>query len=477
MSVDQIKPQEGPQTEFLSTRADIAIYGGAAGGGKSYGLLLEPLRHYKNPNFSGVIFRRTYPQIMNEGGLWDTSLQIYPKLNAIPKTSICKWVFPSGMSIRFTHLQHEKDLDEFMGAQIPFIGFDELTHFTERMFFYLLSRNRSAIAGVKPYIRATTNPDANSWVKKFLAPWVDSEWEGVRANSGEIRYFIRENGVVRWVAAGTPKAKSVTFIRSSVYDNKILLQTDPEYLHNLEALPLVERLRFLEGDWDISESGNMFKSEWFDPLYDTLPGERRWRVCRYWDIAASEVRPGRDPDWTAGCLLAMDDFRNFFICDMVMLQNTPAVVERTIRQVAEADYAAFGSALTIAMEQEPGASGVTVIDHFKNTVLRGFNFIGHKTSGSKVERAKTVSGLAEHGKVKMLRAGWNTKFLSFATRFPSQGVKDDPIDALSGAYAVLTSPPTAGCFVDPLERIASFRFAADEPDLTERAGNGFSYTV
>jgi len=151
----EIRPQAGPQENFLATEADIAIYGGAAGGGKTWALLLEPLRHIHNPEFGAVIFRRTYPQIRSEGGLWSESSTIYPAMGGQPRESILDWTFPAGGRIKFAHMQHEINRLDWQGAQIPLIEFDELTHFTKEQFFYMLSRNRST-CGVRPYIRATT---------------------------------------------------------------------------------------------------------------------------------------------------------------------------------------------------------------------------------------------------------------------------------------------------------------------------------
>ncbi|HYU72928.1 MAG TPA: terminase family protein, partial [Ktedonobacteraceae bacterium] len=180
-----IGPQPGPQEIFLSSSADIVIYGGAAGGGKSYGLLLEALRHIDNPEYGAVVFRRTYPEIMNEGGLWGESVSMYPLLGGKSSEDPPHWTFPSGATIRFAHMQYGKDMYSWQGSQIPLIGFDELTLFTKAQFFYMLSRNRST-CGVKPYMRATCNPDADSWVKIFLAPWVHEDWpEEDRAESGE----------------------------------------------------------------------------------------------------------------------------------------------------------------------------------------------------------------------------------------------------------------------------------------------------
>jgi hypothetical protein len=158
-----IGPQPGPQTQFLSTPADIAIYGGAAGGGKTFAELLEPTRHVHNKDFGAVIFRRTTPQITNEGGLWDESTKLYPLLGAIPKLGDLSWRFPSGATVSFAHIEHDSTVLNWQGSQIPLICFDELTHFTQKQFWYMVSRNRS-MSGVRPTsgAPATRTPTAGS---------------------------------------------------------------------------------------------------------------------------------------------------------------------------------------------------------------------------------------------------------------------------------------------------------------------------
>lgn len=257
-------PQPGPQETFLATPADIAIYGGAAYGGKSWALCYEPLRHVDNPGFGAVIFRRTAPQITNEGGLWDEAGKIYPLADAEPRVGTLDWIFPSGANVGFRHLQHEANKYDWQGTQVPLIGFDELTHFTESQFFYLISRNRST-CGVRPYIRATTNPDAGSWVKRFLAPWVDRK-SPIRAASGELLWFVREDGKIVWgrtqaeLKARRPDLvpKSVTFIKATIWDNKIGMALDPGYLGNLQAQTPVEKARLLDGDWDVVNEGLVY---------------------------------------------------------------------------------------------------------------------------------------------------------------------------------------------------------------------------
>jgi len=188
---ETIKPQPGPQTAFLSSPADIAIYGGGAGGGKTWGLLMEPLRHVSNPGFGAVFFRRSTVQIRNEGGLWDESAVLYPQIGGDPKEHTLSWAFPTGASVSFAHLEHDKTRFNWQGSQIPLICFDELTHFSAVQFWYMVSRNRS-MCGVRPYIRATCNPDADSWVADLIAWWIDQDTGlPIAERAGKLRWFVR----------------------------------------------------------------------------------------------------------------------------------------------------------------------------------------------------------------------------------------------------------------------------------------------
>jgi hypothetical protein len=273
-----IRPQAGYQMMALASPADIVIGGGAAGVGKTFTLLLEPLRHAHVADFGGVIFRRTSPQIRNEGGLWDTSMGIYSHVNAKPRESFLEWVFEKGAKLKFSHLEHEKNVFDWQGAQIPFIGFDELTHFSKKMFFYMLSRNRS-VCGVKPYVRATCNPDPDSWVAEFISWWIDQETGlPIPEREGIVRYLVAEGDDYIWgdtmeearvkawhilepvvTRAGLdPKdlIKSVTFISGSIYDNKELLKVNPAYIGNLLAQDKETKAALLDGNWKVVLSDN-----------------------------------------------------------------------------------------------------------------------------------------------------------------------------------------------------------------------------
>jgi Terminase large subunit, T4likevirus-type, N-terminal len=307
-----ISAQPGPQTEFLRTAADICIYGGAAGGGKTVGLILEPLRHVgRVANFTAVFFRRTTPQITNPGGLWDESRTFYPRLGGIPHLGMREWRWPRAGKIKFSHLQFETTVHDWQGAQITLICFDELTHFTAHQFFYMVSRNRST-CGVRPYIRATCNPDADSWVADFLAWWIDPE-SGlpIPERAGVLRYYIRVAEKLVWAdkpeelmrdlprpedlppGIDPPRPISVTFIPAKVFDNPVLLRVNPEYFTWLLSLPLLERERLLGGNWKIRPSAGLyFKREWC-AVVDEVPADLN--IVRYWDLAATEKTEFNDP--------------------------------------------------------------------------------------------------------------------------------------------------------------------------------------
>lgn len=120
--ITEIRPQPGPQTKFLSSPADIIFYGGGAGGGKSWAILLESLRNHKNPRFNATYFRRTFPQIRNPGGLWDASMAVFPMVGAAPRSSDLKWLFPSGAYAVMRHLKQESNVLDWQGTELVYVA-------------------------------------------------------------------------------------------------------------------------------------------------------------------------------------------------------------------------------------------------------------------------------------------------------------------------------------------------------------------
>ena len=453
--VYNISPQAGPQTSFLESEADIVIYGGAAGGGKTYAILLDFLRHYENPKAGGVYFRRTYTQIRNEGGLWDTADEVFRKVGAVPKEVSSQWVFPSGAAIKMAHLQYEKNVYDYQGSQIPVIYFDELTHFTEKQFFYLMSRNRST-SGIRPYMRATTNPDVDSWVREFIDYWIDEEGFPIEEHGGQIRFFYRVEGRLYWDSskeslmsrfpklAELAEPKSVTFIPSKVTDNQILLKKDPSYMANLLAQSAVEKARLLDGNWNIRPTaGNVFKRFWFEEVEATPP---LVEIVRCWDRAATEYNEGDsgDPDYTVGFKLGKDANGFFYILDIIQERLSAHKVEALILNTAKQD----GVGVKVKGFQDPGGAGKNEIENFIR-LLSGFDVVSEKISVDKITASKGASAQSEAGNIKVLSSCRNKEaFYNEAENFPDAN-HDDIIDGFTGAFNCLTAG-NVGTFTDDM---------------------------
>lgn len=446
-NISYVGPQDGPQTAFLSSPADIVFYGGSAGGGKTYGLLLDPLRYVQYQQFGAVIFRRTFPEIKNEGGLWDESTNIYLPLGARPKETDLSWTFPSGSVISFAHLQHEKNIYSWQGAQVPYFGFDEITHFTARQFWYLLSRQRN-VAGIPNLVRATCNPDPDSFVRNIIDWWIDQNGYAIPSRSGVIRWFVRVDDGLVWADSEQQLKerypslipRSFTFISAKLSDNQILCDKDPSYLATLLSLPTVDRKRLLDGNWNVRpSSGLYFKRSWFEIVEPEFVPRRMMKIVRGWDLAGSPENDNttselKQPDATAGVKMARDRDGNIWVLDFVYDRLTPMQVERTIRNCASQD----GLHTVIRFPQDPGQAGKAQVSHYAR-VLSGYTFRTRTMSGDKVTRAGAYSSACEHGLVKIVKAQWNELYLTHLEQFPPEVGSPDTVDASVEAYHELTS--------------------------------------
>jgi len=442
-----IRPQEGPQERFLSTSADIAIYGGAAGGGKTYALLLEPLRHVGKKDFSATIFRKNATHITIDGGLLDESVSIYGLLdNAVYKASPKPhWTFGGKSRVSFMHIDGDADLPKWQGAQICMIGFDELTHFTEAQFFYMLSRNRST-CGVRPYVRATCNPDVDSWVATFISWWINQDTGyAIPERSGKIRWFYRNEGVIEWGDSVEELAermkdnpefepelcKSVTFIASSIYDNKALLRTDPGYLANLHGLSIVEKERLLKGNWKIRPASGLYFRREQTRIVKTVP-ERIVAIARAWDLAATEITlENKDPDRTAGCLMARMKNGQYIILDAKRMAVNAASVRQLVKNTAVTDLSEY-QCNQIHIPQDPGQAGKEQAQSYVRE-LAGFYVVSKPVTGDKVTRAEPFAAQWQQGNILLLEGPWNDTLLDELERFPD-AAHDDQVDAASDAF-------------------------------------------
>lgn len=436
------RPQSGPQEQFLASSADIAVYGGAAGGGKTAGILLECTRHLANGEFGAQVFRRTTPQITNEGGLWDESFKFFSGLNGTPvSTPKLQWKFPSGAKVTFGHLEYDKTALNYQGSQIALLIFDELTHFTKYQFWYMVSRNRST-CGVRPYIRATCNPDADSWVAEFIAWWIDEETGyPIPERSGVLRWFVRIGDTIIWAdhpdelkdhidEDGEPiPPKSVTFIASKLTDNKILMKADPGYLASLMALPTVERERLKGGNWKIRPAAGLYFQRSWCEVVDAVPAGLR--IVRGWDLAATPKTETNDPDFTAGTKMGRDRDGMYYVLDHVWDRRRPSGVRSMIKNTASQD----GKTVVIHLPEDPAQAGkAQAADMVK--MLSGYTVRTARANGDKITRFGPFSSQAEAGNVKVLRGPWNTRWFEQLEGFP-EAAHDDDVDSTSEAFNAL----------------------------------------
>jgi hypothetical protein len=263
------KPNPGPQTEFLAAPEKDVLYGGAAGGGKSYAMLVDPLRYAHRPQHRALILRRSMPELRE---LIDKSRELYPKAfkGAKFKEVDRTWKFPSGASVQFSFLEKDADVYRYQGQAYSWIGFDEITHLpTEFAWNYLASRLRTTDPEIQTYMRCTANPGGSGahWVKKrYIEPSPANE------------SFIGKDEVTR------------KFIPALLDDNPYLSGTD--YKKMLASLPPVQRKQLLEGNWDVNEGAAFVE---FDtsihviPPFDIPPSWSRLKGVDYGYAAESAV--------------------------------------------------------------------------------------------------------------------------------------------------------------------------------------------
>lgn len=378
------------------------FYGGAAGGGKSDWLLMAALQFAEVPGYAALLLRRSYADLALEGALMQRSHEWLDPSDASWSDVDHRWTFPSGASLTFGYLEHAGDEQRYASAEFQMIGFDEVSQFPEEQYRFLFSRlRRTRGLGVPLRMRCASNPigPGKAWVQ---ARFVDA------ATSGRL------------------------FIPARLEDNPAIdAESYEESLRELGSV-IYRALRY--GDWDVKPEGRAFKRAWFEVVSKQERPDRATRVRR-WDLAATETPKGRvakrmgDPDYTVGLLLARSREGVYYVEDVVRGRWSSAKVEEVVASTAEDD----GHAIPIRMEQEPGASGKALISHYRREVLDGFEFRGVPSTGSKETRAAPVAARAEAGEIKLIRGPWVAEFLDEIAEFP-EGLHDDQVDALSGAF-------------------------------------------
>jgi Terminase-like family. len=285
-------PNKGPQTEFLSSSEQEVLYGGAAGGGKSYAMLADPIRYFDNPNFRGLLLRRTNDELKElkwkARALYDNKI-----IKGKWKQQDSLWVFPSGAEFWLTYLERDEDVARYQGQSFTWIGIDELTQYaTPFAWNYLRSRLRSVDPDLPLSMRATSNPGGpgHGWVKRMFvdpAPYkqsfdaTDIETNEVLRHPMEFQFPHPQAGEKN-PKGGQPLFQR-RFIPASLYDNPYLVK-DENYAANLLSLPEMQRKQLLEGDWSVVQ-GAAFE-EFRTHIHVVKPfkipeGWRRFRSCDF----------------------------------------------------------------------------------------------------------------------------------------------------------------------------------------------------
>lgn len=252
-------PQPGGQIAFSECRADLLIYGGEAGGGKSNCLVREALKWTDRKDFSGALIRKSYKNIFDSDGLWWEAMDQYYPLGGRPKKSENPhYIFPSGAQVFFKHSLHAADVvKNFQGMAASYIGIDELTQFSKREFFYIIGRNRNSGA-IRSYVRCGCNPDPDSWVKEIIKWWIDEDGYIIDERCGVVRYWVMEDdefytaSTIEEIREKFPfrkdnEIKTMTFIRGRLSENK---KVSEEYIGTMANQTAADKKALRDGNWN-----------------------------------------------------------------------------------------------------------------------------------------------------------------------------------------------------------------------------------
>lgn len=393
------------QKVFLRSNSLEALFGGAAGGGKSSALLMSALQYVDVPGYSAILFRRTFSDLSLPGALMDRFRSWMANFDDVHwNANSYVATFPSGARVSFGYLNNTNDYLRYKGSEFQFIGMDEVTEIRESDYRYMFSRlrrpNNGELAKVPLRMRAASNPAPN-WVRQ------------------------------RFIVEGETTGR--IFVPSLLTDNPGI--DADSYRQALSELDPVERRRLEEGDWWATTLGSLFDRTSFviiDP-HEMPVVTPQAKVVRFWDLAATEPNHSNpDPDWTVGTLMMFDQ-GVAYILDVKRARVKGDKVEQLIAQTANED----GVAVQIRMEQEPGSSGKALVDQYARYILPGYDFGGIRATGDKVTRARPFAAAVANGNVRILRGVWLSDWLDEMSSFPEACNHDDQVDSAVGAFTQL----------------------------------------
>ena len=374
-----------------------AFYGGAAGGGKSDALLMAALMFVDVPGYAALILRRTFADLALDGAIMDRAKKWLLPQGVAWSHQDKRFTFPSGAAITFGYLEHEDDKYRYQGAEFQFVGFDEVTQFSESQYAYLLSRLRrtQAMVDIPLRLRAAGNPGGigHEWVK------------------------------ARFVDSGAERP----FIAAKLQDNPHLDQD--AYRESLKGMDDITRAQLEDGNWDVQPAGDLFARDWFKIQEEDYTAVSR---IRSWDLAATH----NGGDYTVGVRMARTADDRYVVEDVVRGQWDVGARDDRIKATADQD----GREVSIVLEEEGGSAGKSQTASIAKR-LAGFRISGERPTGPKDVRARPFASQLKAGNVRYARAGWSSAWINELVAFP-QGKHDDQVDATSAAFGALaTSGP------------------------------------
>lgn len=443
-----IAPASIPQEQALNSTSDITLYGGAAGSGKTYTLLITALRFMMVPKSTGVIFRRTSKMLDAPGSIWQEAVVMYTTI--FPEIKIRdrehEVIFKNGSVLKFSHMQHEKNAFDHKGGQYSFVAFDEATDFSEMQVMFLLSRMRNANVSYTPQMYLCTNPNYHSFLRKWIQEFYLDPADGtpIAERSNIERYFVRRGNEMIWYdnradaeaiygTGPTSGIRSFRFCSAKIWDNPFL--RDSDYLSNLMSLDRVQRLIMLEGSWTARAETSGYWHRNHVEIVDYAPEKVKQRVLAV-DFAftvASETLP--DPDSTAFVLMSKDMYNVYTVEHVYTMQDRVHAVEEKLFQLAET----FGRDVIYSIPIDPNAqAGAYARDLQRRLAEKGFTCKLQKPVKSKLVRFQPFASVTEAKFVRVVRGDWNDRYFDQLEIFDGTGkYHDDMVDATADAFLVL----------------------------------------
>lgn len=408
------------QRKALGSTADIVIFGGGNGGGKSFTLRCAALRpeYIGTPGCAAVLFAESNVKLEMAGGMVAGCKDLFAAghplgLDGYKQTPTKRWTWPcTGGGEAITDLSYVGEPGQWDGLEAACIGVDQAEQLRSEQLWSLAGRNRSS-TGVRCRLMLTVNPPPEGrdhWITQMLTAggWIGADGYPVEENDGRVKHFARVGddlvfadtveeldamGVLERDRAGKViQPKTMTFIHALVDDHPVDKFRE-DYKRELAQLPEVERLRRLRGNWYVTEeAGRYFRAQWFEARVGRA-SEYALRVRSYdnaWSTAESA-------DMTPGVLLALEPSGVVVIEDTIIIRGTPAHVERMIELVAELD----GRGVVIRLPKDAGAAGALQTDWATKLGGRGYTVVTTRDVGDKITRSKAYQAHAERGQVRV----------------------------------------------------------------------------